>query len=123
MGFRMAVWNDSTDQNGRRRARRALFRADVEFGQSGRRNRITVLDLSTHGARLRLIHKLQAGDSFWLRLPGLAPLSAKVAWTRDFIIGCEFAEPLHPAVFDSLVNRRLRTGRTSRPARKTLIAI
>jgi len=116
----MLAHNESDDIVGRRRAKRTLFRADVQFGHSGRRNRISVLDLSTQGARLRLIHKLQIGDTFWIKLPGLNVMSAKVAWSRDFIIGCEFNEPLHPAMFEALINRRIKPARTEK---KRLLAV
>ncbi len=103
----MANWREQDDQIGRRRSRRALFRADVDFGHKGRRCKVSILDLSVHGLRIRAIHKLAIGDEFWLKLPGLAPLSARVAWVRDFVIGCEFNTALHPAMFEAILQGRL----------------
>ena len=103
----MANWREQDDQIGRRRSRRALFRAEVDFGHKGRRCKVSILDLSVHGIRIRAIHKLAIGDEFWLKLPGLAPLSARVAWARDFVIGCEFSTALHPAMFEAVLQGRL----------------
>ena len=106
----MANLSEQDDQIGRRRSRRALFRAEVDFGHKGRRCKVSILDLSVHGLRIRAIHKLAIGDEFWLKLPGLAPLSAQVAWVRDFVIGCEFSTALHPAMFEAILQGRLMIG-------------
>ncbi len=103
----MSEWNEGDDQIGRRKSRRALFRADVDFGHKGRRCKVSILDLSVHGIKIRAIHKLTIGDEFWMKLPGLAPLSARVAWVRDFVIGCEFVTALHPAMFEAILQGKL----------------
>lgn len=66
------------------------------------REAVEVLDLSPVGARIRALAPLRAGHAVWLKLPGIEPLEARVAWTRGFESGCEFVRPLHSAVFDSL---------------------
>lgn len=103
----MSPWSESDDQIGRRRSRRALFRADVQFGHKGKRCKVSILDLSVHGIRIRAIHKLAIGDEFWIKLPGIAPLSARVSWARDFVIGCEFNSALHPAMFEAILQGKL----------------
>lgn len=40
-----------------------------------------------------------------VRIPELQVLSAHVRWQRDNAIGCEFAEPLHVAVFEHIVRQ------------------
>ncbi|MEO7248248.1 MAG: PilZ domain-containing protein [Novosphingobium sp.] len=103
----MSYLNEGDDQIGRRRSRRALFRADVQFGHKGKRCKVSILDLSQHGIKIRAIHKLNVGDEFWIKLPGIAPLSAHVTWARDFVIGCEFTTALHPAMFEAILQGRL----------------
>jgi len=103
----MAHTNEHDEEVGRRRSKRALFRAEVNFGHKGRRCRVTILDISLHGLKIRAIHKLELGDEFWLKLPGLAPISAKVSWVRDFVLGCEFRESLHPAMFEAILDGRV----------------
>ncbi len=68
-----------------------------------------MLDLSCYGARLNLIHSIKVNDTFWVSLPGRAPLSAKISWVNGFIAGCEFTNPLHPSTFDDIMNGSPRT--------------
>lgn len=94
------------DRVGRRRSARKYLQAQVQFGRNGRRMRVRLIDLSRHGARLSLIQPLNMEDTFWIALPGLAPISARVSWANGFIIGCEFDQPLHETTFDTLMDGR-----------------
>src|SRR5688500_18846010 len=95
---------------GPKAARRKAERAHVEMG-AGLRQRgasgvsIEVLDLSTHGFRASTHLHLLEGADVWLKLPGLEALHARVAWIRGHLIGCEFVQPLHPAVLQMTVCR------------------
>lgn len=66
---------------------------------------VQILDLSTHGFRIETLLDLAVGMDVWLRLPGLEPCHAKVAWIEGYIAGCAFERPLHPAVLDMIVGR------------------
>lgn len=66
---------------------------------------VEVMDLSTDGFRVLSHLDLQPGLDVWLRLPGLEPFHATVAWTDGLHSGCKFAKPLHPAVVQMIVNR------------------
>lgn len=66
---------------------------------------VRVLDLSAHGFRASTHLDLPEGADVWLRLPGLEPSHAKVAWHDGHYIGCAFERPLHPAVVDMIVRR------------------
>jgi len=92
------------DVYGRRKSPRALFRTEAFFGHRGRRCPVSVLDLSCHGVRLRVVHKFSTGDEFWISLPGLRAQAVTVSWVRDFVMGCAFREPLHPSIFEAIVN-------------------
>jgi hypothetical protein len=92
---------------------RASERVPLEIG-AGLRQRgasgvsIQVMDLSIHGFRAATHLDLPPGTDVWLRLPGLEPFHAKVAWSKGHFIGCAFERPLHPAVLDMIV-RKVRT--------------
>ena len=86
-----------------RRGERLPVRTAAQCRRGGLRETVEVLDLSPGGARVRAVAPLRTGFAIWIRLSGIAPLEARVVWTRDFESGCEFAHPLHPAVFDSLI--------------------
>lgn len=64
---------------------------------------VKVRDLSLSGFRTEWPYRLQKDDLLWLSLPGLQPRSARVAWTKDFEVGCRFEEALHPAVLERVV--------------------
>jgi hypothetical protein len=89
---------------------RKAERTPVELG-AGLRQRgasgvtIEVLDLSTHGFRASTHLDLQTGTDVWLKLEGLEPLHARVAWMNGYLVGCEFVRPLHPAVLQMVVRR------------------
>lgn len=66
---------------------------------------IDVVDLSPTGFRGETIYNLAIGARIFVTLPGLAALEAKVVWRDAAFVGCAFASPLHPAVFDHIVAR------------------
>ena len=49
-----------------------------------------------------------------VKIPGIQILSAKVCWQRGKALGCEFAEPLHVAVFEHIVRQAVIDGPLSR---------
>ena len=68
-----------------------------------------VADLSTDGFRLQSFAKLAPGVELWVMLPGFEGRKATVLWSRNHEAGCRFNEPLHPAIFDHIVeNHRIR---------------
>ena len=66
---------------------------------------VQIVDLSPEGFRAATHLDLTTGTDVWLRLPGLEPCHARVAWSEGLYIGCAFVRPLHPAVFDMIVTR------------------
>lgn len=97
------------------------MQVQVQLGHNGQRARVRLIDLSCHGARLRLVHALRRSDVFWVTLPGHPPISARVSWVNGFMIGCEFTTPLHQTIFDSIIN--VQTDRKSIDRRRPKIAI
>lgn len=62
-----------------------------------------VRDLSRHGFRVETHIPIRVDSYIWLRLPGLSPLAAIVAWSSGMSHGCRFVAPLHPAVADKVI--------------------
>jgi hypothetical protein len=73
------------------------------------RAKVTVSDLTCWSARMDSMERLKPGMTVWLALPGLEPKLATVTWSEGFSAGLRFAEPLHPAVLDAVIE-----GRTAR---------
>lgn len=86
-----------------RSAERVPLRAAVQFRAGTRRCEVTVQDLSTHGARITFAQALRAGDQFYLKLPQLKSIEAEVVWVENFVAGCRFKRPLHPATFAAVI--------------------
>ncbi|HZF95908.1 MAG TPA: PilZ domain-containing protein [Allosphingosinicella sp.] len=89
---------------------RIAERVEVSFGAALRQRgasgvSVQIADLSTNGFRVATHLELQSGTDVWLRLPGLEPCHARVAWNRGHFVGCEFVRPLHPAVLQMIVRK------------------
>lgn len=89
-----------------RAAERLPFMARVRYRRGRFRAEVEVLDVSVMGAKVRALDALRTGDPIWLAFPGLEPLEAIVAWADNFVCGCRFVNPMHPAVFDAMLARR-----------------
>lgn len=84
-------------------------RADVQLDarlrrREGRPSMVEILDLSTLGFRAETHARFHPGTQAWLTLPGLEAMLVTVAWTDNIRVGCEFTQPLHPAVLDRFVD-------------------
>ena len=92
-------------QKGRKSQRVALALGAGLRQRGGTGVAVEILDLSTDGFRASTHLALEPGTDVWLRLPGLEPYQAQVAWAKGQYVGCAFARPLHPAVLDMIVGR------------------
>lgn len=97
---------ESIPATGRRADRRPYF-AIVQFRSGHRRADVKVSDISQLGARISGVFLVREGDRFYLKLNGIEPLEAIVAWVTDFEFGCEFARPLSPIVFEAITAGRI----------------
>ena len=89
-----------------RKSQRAAVSLSAGLRQRGASGvSVRVLDLSPHGFRAATHLELAEGTDVWLRLPGLEPCHAHVAWCEGHYIGCAFERPLHPAVVDMIVKK------------------
>lgn len=66
---------------------------------------LQALNVSAGGCRVELIEMVNSGEPVIVRLPALEPLGAEVAWVQGANAGLRFQRPLHPAVFDQLMDR------------------
>jgi hypothetical protein len=61
-----------------------------------------VLNLSTDGFMASSTLPLEAGQTVFLKLPGMVTLKCRVAWVDGEKAGFEFSEPLHRGLLDQL---------------------
>ena len=62
-------------------------------------------DISQTGFRIAWLPNCSLEKPLRIRIPGLQVLSAAIRWQRGKAVGCEFAEPLHVAVFEHIVRQ------------------
>ena len=91
-----------------RRSERVALEAAIMLRRPGQIGyRVRIFDLSCHGCRVEFVERPNVDEQLWVRLGALQPLEAEVCWVDGFTAGVNFASPIHPAVFDSLL-RNLR---------------
>jgi len=89
-----------------RRSERVSLSAEVLLRRPGQSPyHIRVTDLSPEGCKVDLIQRPSEGEHMLLKFEGLEALEAEVCWVEGFCAGLEFDKPIHPAVFDLLLDR------------------
>ena len=83
------------------------FAASVRDAGS-RCTKVKIHDLTQTGCRVSLPQRLPPDAEVWVKVTGMNPVRAKVAWARDGEAGCEFAVPLDLDVLESLVEKPKR---------------
>ena len=92
-----------------RRHERVELAAEVSLRRIGKSSfRVMVTDASAEGCKVELVERPSQGEQVLVRFDGLEPLEAEVCWIDGFTAGLQYARPIHPAVFDLLVERLKR---------------
>jgi hypothetical protein len=101
-----SAFPSSTDQDCARASDRALLVIACEVRQGTRPWQVVHLeDLSPTGFRITGLSQPSLNKPLSIRIPGMQLLSAQIRWHRGIEVGCEFAAPLHVAVFEHLVRQ------------------
>jgi PilZ domain len=89
-----------------RRFERFALTADISMRRLGKLNyRVRVFDISPEGCKVELIDKPRLQEHVLVKLDGIEALEAEVCWLEGICAGLKFARPVHPAVFDLLLER------------------
>ena len=97
---------EESEKKPARRRKRTSVSADVSLRRLGQNNyRVRVNDLSREGCRVELVELPRIDEHMLIKLDGLEVLDAEVCWVDGFVAGLRFERPIHPAVFDLLVQR------------------
>jgi hypothetical protein len=90
----------------RRANSRTAVRAEIFLRQSNvKLFRATLSDISISGFKLDSYTNLDENKLVFITLPGLQTLGAHIKWVDYQDYGCEFTNPLHPAVLEHLVSK------------------
>ena len=96
---------DSTKHSPRQSDRVAVA-ADISLRRIGRSTfRVNVSDLSPEGCKVLLVERPAKDERVLVKFDGLEVLEAGVCWVEGFTAGLSFEKPMHPAVFDLLIER------------------
>lgn len=80
--------------------------AEVTLRRAGQSTyRVKVFDVSLDGCKVEFVQRPKLDDLVWIKFDNLQSLEAMVCWVRGFEVGLEFARPIHPAVFEMLIQR------------------
>jgi hypothetical protein len=89
-----------------RKSVRVGLSADIKLRRAGQgRYRVKILDVSQHGCKAEFVERPELDELVWVKFDGLDALEAVVCWVRGFEVGLEFANPIHPAVFEMQVSK------------------
>jgi len=91
---------------GPRRSARIELAADVVLRRIGRSSfRVAATDASPDGCKVQLVERPSEGERVLVKFDGIEPLEAEVCWIDGFTAGLHYVRPMHPAVFELLVER------------------
>ena len=89
-----------------RRSERVGVTAEVTMRRHGGPNfRVNVFDASPDGCKIDFVDRPLLDERLTIRFEGLEALEAEVCWVEQHCAGLKFARPIHPAVFDLLIER------------------
>jgi hypothetical protein len=89
-----------------RRNERIVLAAEVSLRRLGQHSyRVRVSDLSPDGCKVDLVEQPRVEEHMLVKFEGLEILDAEVCWVEGYVAGLRFEKPMHPAVFDLMLQR------------------
>lgn len=89
-----------------RRAERVEVHAEVSLRRSARLSyRVKILDFTRFGCKCEFVERPTVYEHLWVKIDGLETIGAIVCWIEESSLGLMFKKPLHPAVFDMVLDR------------------
>jgi hypothetical protein len=105
-GLVFAAEKEGHKKQSPRRSERTSLSADVSLRRLGQNSyRVKVNDLSPEGCKVELVERPRIGEHLLIKFEGLEILDAEVCWLENYVAGLRFEKPIHPAVFDLLLQR------------------
>lgn len=88
------------------RDERVPVSANISVRRQGKLNyHVDVINASTRGCKIEFVERPVIGDRVWIKFEGLESIEAQVRWIGGTSAGLQFTRPIHPAVFELLVQR------------------
>jgi len=97
---------DASRQKVTRKGKRRTSGMEARLRRIGRLSYwVELRDLSPDGCMVELVERPAMDEVMQVRLPGLETLQARVRWIDNYVAGLKFERPIHPAVFELLLQR------------------
>ena len=88
-----------------RKAERLPIQAVASLRRTNRPTyRVTLFDITCYGCKTEFIERPQIYERVWIKFDGLESIESTVCWIEGFTLGMMYENPIHPAVFDMLLN-------------------
>ncbi len=89
--------------------RRACSRESVAISADiripgGYKTKVEVVEISQTGFRMECLAHISESQIIFLTMPNFQQLEARVIWQTEWLYGCQFARPLHVAVFEHITS-------------------
>ena len=102
--------NVPSSESGKPRGNRTQITLTCEVRQGTRPWKIAKLeDLSASGFRIGWLPNCRMDTPLRIRIPGMQLLHAHIRWQDEGSVGCQFINPLHPAVFEHIARAASQT--------------
>lgn len=89
-----------------RKAERVAIRAEASLRRVGRLSyRVALFDLTRYGCKSEFVERPTIYERVWIKFDGLESIEAVVCWVEVSSVGLMYIKPLHPAIFDMLLER------------------
>jgi hypothetical protein len=89
-----------------RRCERNVLTAEISMRRLGKHTfRVRLFDASPDGCKVELVGKPRVDEHVLVKFEGLEVLEAEVCWIEGNHAGMRFERPIHPVVFDLLIER------------------
>lgn len=89
-----------------RQHERVAVEAEVWLRRAGKLSfRVNVNDVSLQGCKAEFVERPELNEQIWIKFDGIDAIEAQACWIAGTRTGIRFARPIHPAVFDLLVER------------------
>lgn len=93
-------------QHQERAAERLEIAAEVSVRRSGRISySVRTSDLTRLGCKCEFVERPGIRERVWVKFVGLESLPSEVCWIAESSVGLKFNTPIHPAVFELLLDR------------------
>ena len=88
-----------------RRTARRMLSLDVPVEVSAEATEALIHNISETGLLIETALAVDVGEALHVDLPHVGPTRARVVWTHDQLVGCEFLSPISPAAISAALLR------------------